>query len=287
MKTDIAPKNSPQYLIFSDLDGTLLDHDTYKFEKAQEALFCIKAQGIPLILCSSKTRSEIESIRKELDNTDPFIVENGAAIFIPKGILNPFPPLPLTCNEIEGYQVIELGESYQKLKDSFAEIKAETGLKATGFSEMSVEQIAETTGLSFDQAALAKQREYSEPFLWLEEDHKSRWSGLERAVQKRNLKLVRGGRFYHLIGPNDKGKAVRLLIELYQKINLSMISIGLGDSPNDFSMLENVYIPVLIRKKTGKIEPWPGSTHVFRPREIGPKGWNAFILGILKENRYE
>jgi mannosyl-3-phosphoglycerate phosphatase len=287
MKTDIAPKNSPQYLIFTDLDGTLLDHDTYEYQQAQEALLCIKAQGIPLILCSSKTRAEIESLRKDLDNNDPFVVENGAAIFIPRGIFDPIPPLPLTFNEMEGYRVIELGASYQKLRGSFAEIKAETGLKATGFSEMSVEQIVEKTGLPFDKAALAKQREYSEPFLMLKENHKTQWSLLKQAVRRRNLKLVRGGRFYHLIGQNDKGKAVRLLIELYQKTNRSLISIGLGDSPNDFPMLENVYIPVLIRKKTGEIQPWPGSTPVYRPREIGPKGWNAFILNLLKEDCYE
>jgi mannosyl-3-phosphoglycerate phosphatase len=287
MKSNIEQENKCPYLIFSDLDGTLLDHDTYGFEEAQRALLCIKALGIPLILCSSKTRVEIESLRKALNNNDPFVAENGAAIFIPRGILNPIPLFPLTFNEIEGYRVIELGASYQKLKASFAEIKAVTGIKATGFSEMSIEQIAQTTGLSFDQAALAKQREYSEPFLFLEENPNARWSRLEQEVLKRDLKLVKGGRFYHLIGPNDKGKAVRLLRELYQKTNRSLVSIGLGDSPNDFPMLENVSVPVLIQKKIGKIEPWPGSTPVYRPREIGPKGWNAFILDLLKEDCYE
>lgn len=287
MRTDIEPGKSAQYLIFTDLDGTLLDHDTYSFHEAQEAVHSLKNHGIPLILCSSKTRAEIESLRKELDNKDPFIAENGAAIFIPAEMLDLFPPIPLTFIEIDGYLVIELGISYQKLRHSFAEIKAETGINARGFSEMSVEQIAEITGLSLDKAGLAKQREYSEPFLLLEEIQKTRWSHLEQAVHTRNLKLVQGGRFYHLIGPNDKGKAVRLLIELYQKINRSLISIGLGDSPNDFPMLENVYIPVLIRKKNGKIEPWAGSTPVCRPREIGPKGWNGFILRLLKEDCYE
>ncbi len=282
-------KKNPQYLIFSDLDGTLLDHDTYSFHEAREALLGLKNKGIPLILCSSKTRAEMEGLRRELDNHDPFITENGAAVFIPRGLFGPLDLkyLDLKYKEVEGYEVVELGIPYNKIKALFKKIKAETGLRAKGFSEMSPEQIAGVTGLDLGKAALAGQREYSEPFLLTEEIPGNRWLLIEQAVQKKKLTLTRGGRFYHLTGPNDKGKAVRLLINLYQKINRSIVSIGLGDSPNDFPMLENVDLPVLIKKKTGHLEPWPGLTPVYHSREIGPKGWNEFVNHFLKEAGHE
>ncbi|MFH0788690.1 MAG: mannosyl-3-phosphoglycerate phosphatase [Pseudomonadota bacterium] len=276
-------KNLP-YLIFSDLDGTLLDHDTYSFHEAREALLGLKNKGIPLILCSSKTRAEMEGLRRELDNHDPFITENGAAVFIPQGL---FGPLDLKYKAVEGYEVVELGIPYDKIKALFRAIKAETGLPAKGFSEMSPEQIARFTGLDLEKAALAGQREYSEPFLLTEEMSGNQRLLIEQAVQKKNLTLVRGGRFYHLTGPNDKGKAVRLLINLYQKLNRSIVSIGLGDSPNDFPMLENVDLPILIKKKTGHLEPWPGLTPVYHSREVGPKGWNEFVNYFLKEAGHE
>lgn len=277
-------KINPQYLIFSDLDGTLLDHDTYSFQEAQGALLGLKNKGIPLILCSSKTRAEMEGLRRELDNHDPFITENGAAVFIPRGL---FGPLDLEYKEVEGYEVVELGIPYGIIKALFKEIKAETGLPAKGFSEMSPEEIAGVTGLDLEKAALAGQREYSEPFLLTEEMPGNGWPLIEQAVQKKKLTLTRGGRFYHLTGPNDKGKAVRLLIKLYQTRNRLIVSIGLGDSPNDFPMLENVNIPVLIKKKTGHLEPWPGLTPVCHSREIGPKGWNEFVNHFLKEAGHE
>lgn len=277
-------KKNPPYLIFSDLDGTLLDHDSYSFHEAQEALLGLKNKGFPLIVCSSKTRAEIEGLRQELDNHDPFIAENGAAVFIPRGL---FSPLGLEYRAVEGYEVVELGIPYNKIIALFKEIKAETGLQAKGFSEMSIEQIARFTGLNLEKAALAGQREYSEPFWLTEEIPGDHWPLIEQAVKEKNLTLVRGGRFYHLTGPNDKGKAVRLLIKLYQKTNRSIVSVGLGDSPNDFPMLENVDIPVLIKKKTGDWEPWAGLTPVYHSREIGPKGWNKFVLDLLKEAGHE
>ena len=68
-------------LIFSDLDATLLDHNTYSFQEALPALQLIRKRKIPLILSSSKTYAEMIVIRRELNNQDPFIYENGSGIY--------------------------------------------------------------------------------------------------------------------------------------------------------------------------------------------------------------
>lgn len=62
-------------LILTDLDGSLLDADTYGYEAARPALKSLRDRGIPLIFCSSKTFAEVEPIRHEMENTVPFIVE--------------------------------------------------------------------------------------------------------------------------------------------------------------------------------------------------------------------
>ncbi|MBW2646492.1 MAG: HAD-IIB family hydrolase [Deltaproteobacteria bacterium] len=269
--------NNPLYIIFSDLDGTLLDHDTYEYTDAAEALEYIKREKIPLVLCSRKTRPEIEYYRTRLGLEDPFISENRADIFISKGTQD-IDDVPFV--EYEGYKVIELGVPYNRIKSCFAEIKAETGLKILGFSEMSVAQVVEFTGLSHDAAKLAHMRDYSEPFLFMEEE--SRLEVLERAVHKKGLKITKGGRFYHLIGDNDKGKALRIVRKLYEQEGRSLISIGLGDSLNDLPMLENVDIPVLVQKKTGEYEPWTGNKKIVFAPGVGPKGWNRAVLEIFR-----
>jgi predicted mannosyl-3-phosphoglycerate phosphatase (HAD superfamily) len=62
---------TPKVVIFTDLDGALLDRETYSFEPALPALRFIKEKKIPLIFVSSKTRAEIEGYRKKLKNTIP------------------------------------------------------------------------------------------------------------------------------------------------------------------------------------------------------------------------
>jgi mannosyl-3-phosphoglycerate phosphatase len=269
--------------IFTDLDGTLLDHYTYGFEPARPALDLVRKKNIPLILCSSKTRAEMEWYRQKLGVYGPFIVENGAAIYIPQGSLKIEGVL---FREAHGYQIVEFGLPYEQLVRSLQELREETGLKLIGFFEMTVEEVERATGLSRDLAELAKQRDYSEPFFWVEEG--APLILLERAVRRRRLNLVKGGRFFHLMGDNDKGRAVRYLTTLYGQETPELVTLGLGDSQNDIPLLENVDLPVLVKKPSGGHEVWRGEKEVFYTQGIGPEGWNEAILTLLnKEERHE
>ena len=68
-------------VIFTDLDGTLLDHDTYSAEAARSVLEKVTARGIPVIPATSKTYSEVVEFRDSMNLTHAFIVENGAACY--------------------------------------------------------------------------------------------------------------------------------------------------------------------------------------------------------------
>ena len=66
--------------IVSDVDGTLMDH-SYDLTPAKETIKYLQKLSIPVILCTSKTAAEVKVIRKDLNLSDPYIVENGAAIY--------------------------------------------------------------------------------------------------------------------------------------------------------------------------------------------------------------
>ena len=53
-------------IIFTDLDGTFLNHHNYSFEEAQEALETISQKKIPLIFTTSKTKIEVELLQKKV-----------------------------------------------------------------------------------------------------------------------------------------------------------------------------------------------------------------------------
>lgn len=261
-------------IIFTDLDGTLLNHDDYFFEEALPAMTMIKESGIPLIITTSKTRREVEVIREEMGIIDPFIIENGGGIFFTDGYRN----LDIQSGQKKaGYIIIELGVTYKRIRNFFATVM--TRFNARGFGDMSIKEISDLTGLSIDKAALAKNREYTEPFL-LDSDQDS--SALANLAKSRGMKITRGGRFYHLMGLHqDKGAAVRLVRDIFRRhMGENMISIGIGDRDNDRPMLQEVDIPVLIPHPEGDYSDihLPGLVKAEAP---GARGWNDVVERIL------
>jgi mannosyl-3-phosphoglycerate phosphatase len=212
----------------------------------------------------------------------PFISENGGAIFIPEGKLN---LTGFRHKMLNGYLVIELGKPYGVITRSFRKIKHSLGLNMKGFSDMNLEEIAELTNLPLEEARLASMREYSEPFIF--KDDINRFAPLEDAVRRYGLTLTRGGRFYHLMAGNDKGKAVQIVKGIYQQSypHQATVSIGIGDSLNDLPMLEQVDMPVLVRKKSGEYEPC-SFKNICYAEGIGPRGWSEAIFKILKGEGY-
>lgn len=265
-----------QLLVFTDLDGTLLDHETYSFKPALPAIKALEKKNIPLIFCTSKTRAETEEVRSELHNTHPFISENGGAVYVPKDYFtHPFS----FSREDSKYFIIELGTPYKRIREVFAQIQTHFPEKVKGFGDLSAEEVAHLSGLSLPQARLAKIREYDEPFL-LEE--RSAEKAIEEIAHRSNLHLTRGGRFYHLLGENDKGKAVSILKNLYKQKHALIKTAGLGDSQNDYPMLKVVDYPVLVAKPDGNYDPAVRLENLILSPGKGPSGWNEAVLKLLK-----
>lgn len=264
-------------LVFTDLDGSLIDHDTYDFAPARPVLDILRSRAVPVIICSSKTRAEIEVYRGRMGLDAPFITENGGAILIPHHALD----LTGTNSVTKGpYDAVELGMPYADLCTIWEDIRREELFRMKGFSEMTVNEIATHSGLPVEEAKLASKREYSEPFIF--SDTPDRLKRLVDLLQKRGLRITRGGRFYHLMGQNDKGTAVRMLSRIYSQtyMDWTIRTVGLGDSDNDIPMLRHVDVPIVIRKKTGEWQRIQDLDPVYSGK-AGPEGWAEEILALL------
>lgn len=259
-------------IIFSDLDGTLLDATSYSFNDALPALGMIRAQGVPFVLCSSKTRVEIEEYRRRLDNGHPFITENGGGIFIPHGYFS----VPLDAMESGSYRLILLGTPYAEIRSRFVRLREQLGVKVRGFADMTVEEVSVLTGLSLDEAMLARQRDFDEPFVF----EGAPDEGFLRAIEASGLCWTQG-RIFHIMGNHDKGRAVNILISLYRQQYGSVASIGLGDSLNDLAMLEVVDYPVLVRHEDGSHDKRIAMIDLLKTQLPGPAGWNEAVLQLL------
>jgi mannosyl-3-phosphoglycerate phosphatase len=271
-----AKKMIDPILVFTDLDGALLDYRTYSFEPARPALLRLRQSGIPVIICTSKTRAEVEAVRAELGNSDPFIVENGGAVFIPENYFSlEFPE----ARKDSSYLVLELGSSYSRILDVFSRMKKRLPVGLRGFSDMTVDEVARLTGLSQDEAVRAKKREYDEPFLL--DDPAANLDIVRELAESAGLSITRG-RFFHLTGDNDKGKAVRAIKDIYaRKDGVVPRTIGLGDSPNDLSLLENVDFPVLVQRPGGRYEPSIRLDGLILAPGEGPIGWSMAVRDLV------
>ncbi len=269
------------WLIFTDLDGTLLDFETYDFSDALPAINFLKGRGIPIIPCTSKTLEEVRALREELQLKDPFIVENGSAIFFEQSYFKQ----DFKAVEINGLKAKILGKSHREILDFYSRLKERFKLKIKGFSEMSLEEIQKLTHLSAAEAQLAKHRKFSEPMVSFEEEDLLSRNELKKFVQEHGFRLLKGNRFYHLIGQCDKGMAVKTLVEMFSaEFACSFKSIGLGDSKNDFEMLKVVDQPIIIRKKDGNFVHLERIQNLYFTQNAGPAGWAEAIFKFVKNH---
>ena len=272
---DYCKRPRPPLVIFTDLDGTLLDDCTYDFSPALPALNVIRSLGIPLVLVSSKTRAEMEFFKRKLSVDSPFIAENGGGIFFPSDLVLPkgYTPVP-----VDDYNALFVGRPINEVLARSEALKKRFDYK--GFSEMSVSEIASITGLSLEQAFLASKREFDEPII-LESPADDEESFLKEA-SRLGLSCVRGGRFFHLFSGGDKGKAVEIVLAVYRDLYGPFVSIALGDSPNDISMLEAADKAVLMRGRDGAYMSDPINSSLIKAKGGGPEAWNEVMLNILK-----
>jgi mannosyl-3-phosphoglycerate phosphatase len=170
-----------------------------------------------------------------------------------------------------------LGAAYSEIRRFVYSVKERFKLK--GFGDLSVEEIELLTGLSQEQCVMAKQRDYTEPFLM---EEKTKIDELTQVAASRGFKITTGGRFFHLIGiQQDKGRAVRLCAEIFDSnTDGEIVTVGLGDSANDISMLKSVDIPILLPHEDGTYEDID-LLNLIKADHPGSRGWNGAILNVL------
>jgi mannosyl-3-phosphoglycerate phosphatase len=248
-------------LIISDLDGTLLDHHSYRWEAAAPALAMAREAGTPVVLCTSKTWEEAAWWQAQLGlSGQPAIVENGGAIHWGDGTVE------------------ALGAGYAELRNALGQAARASGAEVKGFGDMTVEEVMQWCAIGREQAERARRRGWDEPFVVTNEE---RVEALRAAIERQGLQYSRGGRFHHIHGRNDKAAAARRVIERYGGKG-AVRSLGLGDGLNDASFLREVDVAVLMPSPL--LEALRGAVpHGTVAPAPGPAGWCEAVRRFLAE----
>ncbi len=255
------PAPRPQLLVFTDLDGTLLDHADYSYAPAQPALAALQARGIPLVLASSKTAAEIERLHEALGlGSTPAIVENGAGV-------------------LRSGRVRSAEDDHARLRAALATLPPDLRQAFRGFSDMSPQEVSKLTGLAAEDAVRAKDRQFSEPGIWLGGDAALEEFRARLAAQ--GIAAQQGGRFLTLSFGATKADRIAEIAADYG----TPCTLALGDAPNDIAMLEAADFGVIIRNDHGPgIPPLAGEAdgRITRTARPGPSGWNDAVLDFLE-----
>lgn len=259
-KSDMTP---PPFIVFTDLDGTLLDHHDYSWSAALPALARLRALGVPVVLSSSKTAAEIAPIRAEMGlHLTPAIVENGA------GVLEP------------GADPADLTGPYGRLRDTIDSLPAELRETFRGFGDMSDAEVAEITGLTAERATLARRRAFSEP--GLSTAPPETLQKFVAALAENGVTARRGGRFLTLSFGGTKADRMETLRRRFD----APFSVALGDAPNDVEMLNAARYGFLIANPSAPPLPALAAEddgRLRRSEKAGPRGWNECILQLISD----
>lgn len=251
---------APSLLVFTDLDGTLLD-DAYRFTGAEAALARLAEQRIPLVLATSKTRAELKPLSAQLPGVPGLIFENGAGI---------------TCPGPSGPQTTLFGPGYAALL-AILESLGSAAAPFEGFASLGPARVEGLTGLAPRAVTQAMAREASEPGLF-HGDEKA-LARFRAALAPHGLRAVHGGRFLHVMPKRDKVDGLRTLAALLAP---EAPTLALGDGENDRAMLEAATVAVVMPRKDGTRLALKRTEGVTIAPAPGPEGWGPAVLAQLR-----
>lgn len=286
-------------IVYSDLDGSFLDHRDYDFTAALPTFRRLKTLGIPCVWNTSKTLPELLRFREALNPDDPFIIENGAAIYLPlpewERLRGPFPgagrlpeaeripnreDLAASLQTRQRFLLQTFGPERTTILNLLAPLRAR--YRFTGFADLSLAELQRRTGLGDVEAQWAAERAFTEPLVWLDSDDRLR--AFQEELEEAQLQCVRGGRFLHVSGRHDKGEALRWLQARYATAGgQSPLSIALGDGENDRAMLEAADIGIVIPPFSGPPLRLQRRDGVHLAEHPGPTGWASRLDAVLDQ----
>ncbi len=260
-------------LVFTDLDSSFLSKSNFSFGNNLNMTKQLFEEGHFVIFNSSKTFIELKNFSRDQSLDLPFICENGGGIYSPKTYFKD------SKKEKDGYSVIfetkNIENKISSLKEEIIEIY---GKYLTFFKDLDDANKKKLSGLSSKGIKLALDREFTELILWQSNDENL--FKFKEYLDLHDLKIIKGGRFHHISNNINKGISMNKLVNQYKKYysNKDFITIAIGDSDNDFEMLNYADYPCIVKSSDNQnfVENIK-STNLFISNKQAPEGWAECI----------
>ena len=259
-----------QIVIFTDLDGTLLDKNTFKFDKIEKYFRELLSKDIIIIPNSSKTEAELSDFNKQYNLNLSFIAENGSSIHGLNLIHKNLPEKMLLSKTTD--------EIYKIYKQNITPYLKE---KITFILNLKSKEQEEIFSLPLDKMTLAIKRNHSIPIIF--NGTESEKNELIKIMNDSGLTIQTGGRIINICGNVNKSKAISRTVELINtKINDEIITIGVGDNQNDIEMLRHTDYACLV-KNDNFDSSLINIDNLIKSSEPSPEGWADVIKTAIQK----
>ena len=270
--------SATRIVLFSDPD-TLREDGVPGWAATCAAIRTLEERGVAVVLWGNETRSQMEVIQRNLELHHPFISETGGGLFVPHGY---FPDRLVGGRAVTNYRVVDFGKPYHIVAETLHEVARKLAVNITGFSDMSIQDVANDCGLSLAQARLAKLREYDEPFR-MQDSEPAIYSRMCSALRRLGLRCFTHEAFHHATSVASRTHSLRLLASLYRQTSAShVLTIGLAKARSETCVLQAVDIPVVVQGNTtdaarlGRKVPTARFTNT-----DGPDEWSDAIAQLI------
>jgi len=263
------------YRIYTDLDGTLLDHHTYDWTPAADAIQAVLAQRVLIIPSTSKTAKELDLWLATLGLPGYGVVENGGMVLLPRQHSYWHNQSPDWVGQ--NAAGLLLSRPYAAVCQWLDDMRSQHAFQFQGFHDADLATVMAWTGLPEAEALAALDRQCAEPIQWQgDADSQAEFKAL---AQHAGWAVTEGGRFLHIGSQVDKLQGVQWLESHLPGPGFWM---ALGDGENDRSMLAQADRAAII--------PKPDGTHldlnradVYRAQQPGPRGWAEAVTHWLAD----
>ena len=264
-----------EVLVFTDLDGTLLDDD-YDLQAAAATINELQKKSVAVVPVSSKTLPELAALAAYIEVPTPWVFENGAGIAWSDDVVPPG-----TFPRDHGRAIEVTGPGYPAICKKLESLRRRYRFDFIGFADMSPTDIATVTGLTLTAAELATQRLASEPLLW--RGSQAQLAQFEAQLAKASLQIVQGGRFHHVMPMTDKGSAANRVRRLYQyTLGRPHLTVACGDSPNDLPLFHVADVCVVCPGRNGDYLD-VSNTPAIQADAAGPEDWDTAVNQALSQ----
>jgi predicted mannosyl-3-phosphoglycerate phosphatase (HAD superfamily) len=179
-------------------------------------------EAIPAVWLTSRSRLQFDDARRKHGHTQPFIAEDGCAIYLPEGYFHLTPVSDASRSKkaatvrLGRFTCIPIAEALPAAADALQTLSQDTGVPAVTLRSLSPRELSQNTGLPQREAELARQRDFDEVFFFAGASDEEVAKFLAEG-RNRNLQFRQHGVLWSAAIGASVQRCIRELAKLYDR----------------------------------------------------------------------